>query len=54
MLANNSKLLAEFVSEGLTEDHINLIGNMINPPSIEERDKRLFLYEVPQITIGPL
>ena len=49
MLAKNPKLLAEFVSEGLTEDHIHLIGNMINPPPIEERDKRLFLYEVYQI-----
>ena len=46
MLANNPKLLAEFVWEGLTEGHVKLIGNMIDPPDIKERDGRLFLYEV--------
>lgn len=46
MLVNNPKLLAEFVFEGLTEGHVKLIGNMIDPPAIKERDKRLFLYEV--------
>lgn len=49
MLTNNPKLLAEFVSEELTEGHVKLIGNMINPPSIKERDNRLFLYEVSPI-----
>ena len=47
MLVRNPKVLGEFVSENLTESHVKLIGNMINPPeSLEERDERLFLYEV--------
>ena len=54
MLANNPKLLAEFVSEGLTEGHVKLIENMIDPPPIEERDKRLFLYEVKKMHVWTL
>ena len=45
-LLTNHKVLGEFVYEKLKVDHVQLIGNMINPPPLEECDKRLFLYEV--------
>ena len=47
----NPKVLAEFVEEELSEDHVKLIGEMIRPEEIIDQDthpnyKRLFLYEV--------
>ena len=47
----NSKVLAEFVEEELSEEHVKLIGDMIRPEDIIGQDthsnyKRLFLYEV--------
>ena len=48
MLANNPKVLSEFVDADLTADHVTLIGEMINPPEQSNRQdqKRTFLYEV--------
>lgn len=48
MLVKNPKVLAEFICEGLTKEHVRLIGEMIQPP---DKDKRtypqwMFLYEV--------
>lgn len=45
---NNPKVLAEFVYEGLTDVHVTLIKEMIQPPDIDKRtySQRMFLYEV--------
>ena len=45
-ILTNPKVLGEFVYEGLNDGHVKLIGNMISPPELNERDDRLFLYEV--------
>ena len=46
-ILTNPKVLGEFIREELTESHAQLIVNMINPPkSLNDRDERLFLYEV--------
>lgn len=46
MLVENPKVLAEFIEAGLTDAHIDLIGEMIQPPQDLEKRKRMFLYEV--------
>ena len=48
MLVENPKVLAEFVDEELTYKHVQLIGEMINPPDASDRrfPDRMFLYEV--------
>ena len=50
-ILENPKVLAEFVEEGLSSEHIQLIGEMIRPEEIVDQEnhsnyKRLFLYEV--------
>ena len=50
-IMENPKVLAEFVEEELSEEHVQLIGEMIRPEDIIDQDthsnyKRLFLYEV--------
>ena len=49
MLMENPKVLAEFIHEGLEEDHVTLIGEMIQPPDHPDKrtyPQRMFLYEV--------
>lgn len=49
MLVENPKVLAEFVASGLTEKHVKLVGEMIQPDKDPEKrafPKRMFLYEV--------
>ena len=50
-IMKNPKVLAEFVEEELSEEHVKLIGEMIRPEDTTGVDthpnyKRLFLYEV--------
>lgn len=46
-ILTNPKVLGEFITAGLTKSHAKLIENMIHPPkSLDDRDERLFLYEV--------
>ena len=49
MLVKNPKVLAEFVASGLAEEHVELVGEMIQPNKDPEKrtfPKRMFLYEV--------
>ena len=46
-ILTNPKVLGEFVRAKLKEGDAQLIANMIHPPkSLDDRDERLFLYEV--------
>ena len=52
MLKDNPKVLAEFIDEGLTKEHVTLVEEMIDPPkNVEDRadPDRMFLYEVSSI-----
>ena len=46
ILVENPKVLAEFVAAELTNIHVDLIGEMIQPPEDLEKRRRMFLYEV--------
>ena len=49
MLVKNPKVLAEFVDRGLTDKHVELVGEMIQPNEDPEKrtfPERMFLYEV--------
>lgn len=45
-IVENPKVLAEFVHENLSSEHVELIGEMIRPEKHPNTCKRLFLYEV--------